>query len=127
LAFQGAAGYSGSLFFWPREISEFMMRMPLLIAAAALVSLSACGRNDQTDKTQNADENLTAENIVANDVTAIDAVTGDAANMAADVNYEEYVNTLDNEAGANATSPPKQRRGAPAENAATNVPGNSTE
>ena len=36
----------------------------------------------------NVDENLTAENIVSNDVTAIDAVTGDAANMAADVNYE---------------------------------------
>ena len=33
----------------------------------------------------NVDENLTAENIVSNDVTAIDAVTGDAANMAADV------------------------------------------
>ena len=37
----------------------------------------------------NVDENLTAENIVSNDVTAIDAVTGDAANMAADVNYTE--------------------------------------
>src|SRR3954452_1143011 len=60
------------------------MRALLLIAGATL-ALGGCGNNDQTDKTQNADENLTAENIVSNDVTAIDAVTGDAANMAADV------------------------------------------
>jgi hypothetical protein len=60
------------------------MRALLLIAGAAL-ALVGCGNNDQTDKSRNADENLTAENIVSNDVTAIDAVTGDAANMAADV------------------------------------------
>ena len=60
------------------------MRALLLLAGAAL-ALAGCGNNDQTDKTQNADENLTAESIVSNDVTAIDAVTGDAANMAADV------------------------------------------
>lgn len=59
------------------------MRVPLLFAAA--LALGACGNNDQKDNTQNVDENLTAENIVSNDVTAIDAVTGDAANMAADV------------------------------------------
>ena len=63
------------------------MRFPLAIAAVSAVglALAGCGNNDQTDKTQNYDENLTAENIVSNDVTAIDAVTGDAANMAADV------------------------------------------
>jgi hypothetical protein len=59
------------------------MRLPIALAAA--LALTACGHNDQTDKTQNFDENLTAENIVSNDVTALDAVTGDAANMAADV------------------------------------------
>jgi PBP1b-binding outer membrane lipoprotein LpoB len=72
------------------------MRALLLIAGAALV-LAACKNNDQTDKTQNFDENLTAENIVSNDVTAIDAVTGDAANMAADVDYSNLAdNSLDN-------------------------------
>jgi hypothetical protein len=64
---------------------------PLILIAGAL-ALAACGNNDQTDNTQNVDENLTAENIVSNDVTAIDAVTGDAANMAADVNYDETEN-----------------------------------
>jgi|SRR6185369_5769770 hypothetical protein len=60
------------------------MRAFLLLAAAAL-SLASCRNNDQTDNNANVDENLSAENIVSNDVTAIDAVTGDAANMAADV------------------------------------------
>lgn len=68
------------------------MRALILIAGAAL-TLAACRNNDQADNTANVDENLTAENIVSNDVTAIDAVTGDASNMAADVNY---MNTEDN-------------------------------
>ena len=62
------------------------MRLLILTAGASL-ALAACGNNDQSDNTTNVDENLTAENIVSNDVTAIDAVTGDAANMATDVNY----------------------------------------
>ena len=55
-------------------------------------SLTACGNKRQADNTLNVDENLAAENIVSNDVTAIDAVTGDASNMAADVNYIEPTN-----------------------------------
>ena len=56
----------------------------LLIPALAL-TLAACGKGDQADSNQNIGDSLTADNIVSNDVTAIDAVTGDAANMAADV------------------------------------------
>ena len=59
------------------------MRVPLFLAATLM--LAACGKNDQAGSNQNVDEGLTAESIVSNDVTAIDAVTGDAANMAADV------------------------------------------
>ena len=78
------------------------MRVPLLFLAASL-ALAGCRNNDMHDNTANVDENLTAENIVSNDVTAIDAVTGDAANMAADVNYEEYDNSLDNQSETNAS------------------------
>jgi hypothetical protein len=78
---------------------EFDMRL-LILAAAAALTLGACKNNDQHDNTMNIDENLTAENIVSNDVTAIDAVTADAANMAADVNYTEVGNDLDNETNA---------------------------
>ena len=82
------------------------MRGLILVAAAAL-SVAACKNNDQHDNTMNVDENLTAENIVSNDVTAIDAVTGDAANMAADVDMN-YGNLDQNEA-ANASAPPKPK------------------
>jgi hypothetical protein len=72
------------------------MRALILIATVAL-ALAGCGKGDQTGKTQNVDDNMTAENIVSNDVTAIDAVTGDAANMAADVDYSNLAdNSLDN-------------------------------
>ena len=86
------------------------MRATLLLAAA--LALAACSNNDQIDNTQNVDENLTAENIVSNDVTAIDAVTGDAANMAADV--DTNFGNLEENAGEAATNgPAKSARPAP--------------
>jgi hypothetical protein len=81
------------------------MRLPVFAAATALtLTLAACKNNDQHDNTINVDENLTAENIVSNDVTAIDAVTADAANMAADVNYMDEGNDLGNTTNAVAPS-----------------------
>ena len=62
------------------------MRALILIAGAAL-ALGGCRNNDQAGNTVNLDQALSAENIASNDVTAIDAVTGADANMAADVNY----------------------------------------
>ena len=104
------------------------MRALLLIAGAAL-ALGGCGNNDQTDKTQNADENLTAENIVSNDVTAIDAVTGDAANMAADVdmNFGNLDQNVGIETSSNEASPrprsaqPRKTSPAPAAEPASNA------
>ena len=76
------------------------MRALILIAGTLVLAtpLGACKNNDQADNTTNIDENLTAENIVSNDVTAIDAVTGDAANMAAessinDIGADNALNT----------------------------------
>ena len=57
--------------------------MRALILVAGALALAACSNNDAHDNTTNIDQNLTAENIVSNDVTAIDAVTGQDANMAA--------------------------------------------
>ena len=86
-------------------------RPPLLLLTAAL-ALAACKNNDQHDNTMNVDENLTAENIVSNDVTAIDAVTGDAANMAAEaelnaVNLENAEATAAN--AENSSAPPRPK------------------
>jgi len=89
-------------------LPETIMRAIALAAATAL-ALSACGRNNQTDANQAGDEGLTADSIVSNDVTAIDAVTGDAANMAADVNYQDFGNgaggTGDSRPGATPSRP----------------------
>jgi hypothetical protein len=108
------------------------MRSLILISAAAL-ALCACGKSDTSENTQNVDQSLGAGNIVANDVTAIDAVTGDAANMAADVDYNELDNGLDNASGnasGNAAEPAKGRkptaaRSAPAGNSAANAAENA--
>ena len=85
------------------------MRALILISAAAL-SLAACKNNDATDNTQNIDENLTAENIVSNDVTAIDAVTGDAANMAADEDMNALDTSLSNTGNMAVTGKPAPQR-----------------
>ena len=70
----------------------------LILALGTSLALTACKNNNHNDTTANVDENLTAESIVSNDVTAIDAVTGDAANMAADVDYTaEVADNLANE------------------------------
>jgi len=98
------------------------MRAVILIAAAAL-SLAACRNNDQADNTANVDENLSAENAVSNDVTAIDAVTGEDANMAADVNYIN-AGDLNADATANGTSP--TRKHSQPKPPATPTTGNST-
>ena len=110
------------------------MRSLILIAAAAL-SVSACKNNDATDNTQNIDENLTAENIVSNDVTAIDAVTGDAANMAADVDMNAVDTSLSNSGNMAITQKPAPKRPrtpvpsttAPTANEASPAPTNSAE
>lgn len=107
------------------------MRLPLLAAAVALtLAAAACKNNDQHDNTVNIDENLSAENIVSNDVTAIDAVTGDAANMAADVNYTDVGNDLGNEINAVApSSTPRlkpNREATPSAKPATNTAASAT-
>jgi len=104
--------------------------MRAAFALAALLALSACRNNDQADNTQNVDENLTAENIVSNDVTAIDAVTGDAANMAADSDMN-FGNLDENTGNGPAPSPsakpspkparPKVQPTEPTTNAITNA------
>jgi hypothetical protein len=83
------------------------MRLPILIAT--VLALSACGKNDQAGTAQNVDEGMTAESIVSNDVTAIDAVTGDAANMAADVDMN--FGNLDEGSGVTNAAPPSKPSG----------------
>ena len=73
------------------------MRLLMLTPALALC-LAACGKSDNSEA-QNVGRALTAEAISSNDVTAIDAVTGEAANMAEDVELTLEMNNAADGAG----------------------------
>ena len=102
------------------------MRAHLLIAA--LLALSACSKGAQVDNSAQASDDLTADAIVSNDVTAIDAVTGAAANMAADVDVNYGLDASSNsgsdatsdEASAKKPSQSAPRKSKPADNAESN-------
>ena len=99
----------------------------LILFAGATLALTGCGKNDQSGAANNVGADLTAEKIVANDVTAIDAVTGDAANMAADMNYEALDNVADNATGnstGNSSDKPRRSSSRPATTASA---GNTAE
>jgi hypothetical protein len=66
-----------------------------LVAIAASLALSGCGKKQATGNTNALDEAVTAEDFASNDATAIDAATGADANMAADVD----INLIENESG----------------------------
>lgn len=79
--------------------------MRSLVALLAL-GLAACGSDGPVGNNTAVTEETDATDITAvNDSTAIDAATGDAADMAADVNYtfEDLDNEVANESAANAT------------------------
>jgi hypothetical protein len=56
---------------------------------AAAFGLAACGGGNHAGNTANIQENVTAQAFESNDITAIDAVTGEDANMAADVVFND--------------------------------------
>jgi hypothetical protein len=68
--------------------------------AVALLALASCGSNTAANNAAVNEAGDTGDVTAVNDTTAIDAATGDAANMAADVNYsfnEEADNTAGND------------------------------
>jgi hypothetical protein len=60
------------------------MRKLILFSALALAS---CGGSQQANNAAVSEESGAGDVTAVNDTTAIDAATGQAANMAADVNY----------------------------------------
>ena len=74
------------------------MRALILVAGAAL-AVSACSSNDAAENTMNVDENLAAENIVANDTMTdmnADANMTMNADMNADANATADMNATNN-------------------------------
>lgn len=98
-----------------------MRRLPLCLALCTL-ALAACGKSEQTGNTSSLDNAISAEDFETSDVTAIDAATGADANMAADVDINQYENQSGAEGnGASARNSARRRPSAPAS------PGNASE
>ena len=95
------------------------MRAFLPVVGAAL-AIAACGSDQGADNAVATGDNLAAEAIIANDTTAIDAATGDAANMAADVAYT--ISNTDEDDGGDLVEgrSTARRRPAPAETGTDN-------
>ncbi len=77
------------------------MRKLILFVGLALAS---CGGNQAANKAAVSEDSSAADVSAVSDTTAIDAATGEAANMAEDVNYsfnEEDLNSNANEAANN--------------------------
>ncbi len=75
----------------------------LILPGVLTLTLAAasCGGNQQANNAAVTDESSSGDITAVNDTTAIDAATGEAANMAADVNYtfnEQTLNEPDNTA-----------------------------
>ena len=83
------------------------MRALVLLLAIA-VPLGACGKSDVAEQ-EGQGSAMTANAISSNDITAIDAVTGEAANIAADVQIDANLIADDNASG-NQASPSERRR-----------------
>ena len=100
------------------------MRAKFLTICAGALLAAACGGKDQADASANADTGLTAAAISSNDVTAIDAVTGEAANMAADMDFTNAPANAAAPSGKGSTGPTASS-GAARESAST--PGRPSE
>ena len=116
---------------------------PLILLTVAALGLAGCGTGEQANNTVNVDQAVMSDDLAANDVTAIDAVTGDAANMAADVDIN-FTNDMLDSAGSNqsggtksgaprprprssAPSSPRENRATPAPEPAGNAATNETD
>ena len=67
--------------------------------------VAACSGNPATNNSAVSGESDSAGVTALNDTTAIDAATGEAANMAADVNYTVNEDAMNSTSNESATSP----------------------
>jgi len=97
------------------------MRALVLLLAIA-VPLGACGKSGEAEGEREG-STMTANAISSNDITAIDAVTGEAANIAADVQIDADLIADGNAASNEASTSQRPRRPArPAGTPAASAP-----
>ena len=84
----------------------------LIVVTVAALGLAACGTDEQANNTVNIDQAVMSNDLAANDVTAIDAVTGDAADMAADVDIN-FTEELAEDPGNQSSPGPRAAKSRP--------------
>jgi hypothetical protein len=104
-----------------------MMRLMVLVVAIAL-PLAACDKSGEDEGAGGGSE-ISAEAISSNDITAIDAVTGEAANIAADTVIDANLIADANGSGnasADGQRPRRPGRSAPSGGGAAPAPANDS-
>ena len=101
--------------------------MRKFVAFAAL-PVAACSGGSTANNSAVAGEGDSAGVTALNDTTAIDAATGQAADMAADVNYtiDENATNATSNASSNTTKPPRKASPPVAEPDEPGTPGTAT-
>ncbi len=79
------------------------------VFAFAVFALAACSGNNAANNAAVAGESGDTEVTPLNDTTAIDAATGQAADMAADVNYTIDENEMNETANSTASKSPSEK------------------
>jgi hypothetical protein len=86
----------------------------LILFSLACLSVAACGKDESQQDIQQVDQALANDNLVDNDLTAIDAITGSDAGMAADVDPSTWDREDGERAeGGNADSSPRRSSESP--------------
>ena len=84
--------------------------MRLWIIAFAAVALTACNKEQATQDVRQTDEELARDDLMTNDLTAIDAASGADSNMAADIDVANMALNVDEEEGSPSSGDPAARR-----------------
>jgi hypothetical protein len=95
------------------------MRALTLALALSSLALTGCGKKQAEGNSSAPDDVSSAQEVTTNDTTSIDAATGAAANMAADVDINESDNADSGDTRATNRSHAKPRAAAPAANASS--------
>jgi hypothetical protein len=79
--------------------------------ALAVVGLAACNKEQAAQDVRQTDRELASDDLITNDLTAIDAVSGADSNMAADIDVANMaLNELDEDEGSSGDRGSASRR-----------------
>lgn len=78
--------------------------------ALAVIALTACNKEQAAQDVRQTDKELASDDLMANDLTAIDAVSGADSNMAADIDVANMALNFDDEDGSSGNRQTSPRR-----------------